>query len=890
MRILTSPWWRAPFQLLRRPGVALSLIAATFVAALPAAAAPLFLGTAQSATVNDQVANSCPNVSGVTVGSYLFNSDPDEVGKLADRVKTDITKLPNIGPATTTVYQSRLPVIGLPKDDPANHPWPITLMARDGFQDHIKVLERADKTGPMSVWVPDDIASSWHVEPGDTISIGSDVKTQVTVGAIYKNMNVGHVDRFWCSTRPLFQGQILAENGQPSLLLGDLKTVLTVFHQEVSFSQAPTVTFESALVNPAPSPELARKTTNTLRRDTPTLIDAFQLKDEFGGTDRATITSRLPLFMTRAGLVEHTLRMPIYAVSGAGVLVGLLVLGAATVLWARRREHELAVLAVRGTAPVALGFKAILESLPAIIVGAGIAVLAARWLVLDIGPAGSLSADAQRFGLVSTGVVAAAAVLTVLVVATRRARRLTDTTPHLHRRHRLAAVPWELLIFAAAWVLWQQMSGDLEAQDGQLAVGGTVVSLPPRTLVIPIMLIIGTSLLAARLVAAWLRWRGAKRTPRGDARYLARRRLGREPVVAALLLAIAAIPAAVAGFAATAAGSVQTTIESKALAATGTDIVVRTDAATQVPADIARIGPSTLVLRTDGIQVGKFQTTLLGVDPEEFKKVVTVGPEVAGPKFDATLDEMAAQTPDDSVITVLASAPIQAGPTDLVSSTKTVHVNVVQVANLPASINNLPVVIVSRSAIGDQIFGGAASPQIWVHTANTAAVQAAALANQDLSLSGISIAKDLYADTLFEPITYIFEYFVAIALLTGLVVAVGLLLYLESRTVAHRRAYIMLRRMGMRPRTHRTALLLELCTALGLGLAVAAATVGTVAFFLRTSFDVNPDKAPGTILSVSVPAMVVIAASVAVTAIGAALFGHARVTRAKPAEVLRDAV
>ena len=118
MRILTSPWWRAPFQLLRRPGVALSLIAATFVAALPAAAAPLFLGTAQSATVNDQVANSCPNVSGVTVGSYLFNSDPDEVGKLADRVKTDITKLPNIGPATTTVYQSRLPVIGLPKDDP----------------------------------------------------------------------------------------------------------------------------------------------------------------------------------------------------------------------------------------------------------------------------------------------------------------------------------------------------------------------------------------------------------------------------------------------------------------------------------------------------------------------------------------------------------------------------------------------------------------------------------------------------------------------------------------------------------------------------------------------------------------------------------------------------
>ena len=88
-------------------------------------------------------------------------------------------------------------------------------------------------------------------------------------------------------------------------------------------------------------------------------------------------------------------------------------------------------------------------------------------------------------------------------------------------------------------------------------------------------------------------------------------------------------------------------------------------------------------------------------------------------------------------------------------------------------------------------------------------------ADTSLAISRITIAKDLYADSLFEPITYTFQYFVAIALLTGLVVAVGLLLYLESRTVPHRRAYIMLRRMGLRPRTHRAALLWELSIALG---------------------------------------------------------------------------
>jgi putative ABC transport system permease protein len=890
MRILTSPWWRAPFQLLRRPGVALSLIAATFVAALPAAAAPLFLGTAQSATVNDQVAGSCPNVSGVTVQNYLFETEPAQVLKTADTVTAEITTVPNIAPANTTVYQSRIPVVGLPKGDPDSRPWLITLMSRNGFQDHIKILEKADVTDPMSVWVPDDIAASWHVGPGDKIAIGSDNKTEVTVAAIYKNMNVGHVDRFWCSVRPVFQGNILAENGQPSLLLGSLQTVLAVLNSETSFSQAPTVTFESPLRNPAPSPELARATTRTLTRKTPELLDAFEIPTQYGGSQRATITTRLPLFMSRAGLVERTLRVPIYAVSGAGVMVGLLVLGAATVLWARRREHELAVLAIRGSAPLSLGFKAVLESIPAILIGAAVAAVAARWLVLQVGPAGTLSGDAQRVGLWSTTAVAAAAVVTVLIVATRRARRLTDTTPHLHRRNRLAAVPWELLIFAAAWVLWKQMGGDLISSDGGLAVGGTVISLPPRTLVIPIMVIVASSLLAARIVAGWLRWRGLKRAPKGQARYLARRRLGREPVVAALLLAIAAIPAAVAGFAATAAGSVQTTIEAKALAATGSDIVVRTGSEVPVPTDIARIGPATEVLRTDGIYIGKFQSSLLGVDPEEFKKVVTVGTQVAGPDFASVLDRMAAEGPSSPAITVLASAPVAPGPADLVSAYKTVHVNVVQVRNLPGVVNNLPVVIAARAAVGDEIFGGAASAQIWVHTHHTAAVQAAALGNRDLDVKGITIASDLFADTLFEPITYIFQYFVAIALLTGVVVAVGLLLYLESRTVAHRRAYIMLRRMGLRPRTHRVALLLELSTALGLGLLVAAGTVAVIAFFLRTSFDVNPDKAPGAILSVSIPALSVIVGIVFVTAIGAALFGHARVARAKPAEVLRDAV
>ncbi len=897
MRILNSPWWRAPFQLVRRPGVALSLIAATFVAALPAAAAPLFLGTAQSATVNSQVADACPNVSGVTVSSSLFNANPGDVKLAASNVASQIARIPNVAPALTTVFQIKIPVIGLPSNDPTAHPWLTTLMSRDGFQDHIKILAKADNPGPMSIWVPDDIAATWHVEPGDRITIGSGM-TPVTVAAIYKNMNVGHVDRFWCSVRGVFQGNILAETGQPSLLLGDLDTVLTVLNASRSSYPAPMAVFESPLVNPAPSPELASRTTSELSRRTSDLIDAFRVTNTYpggtravyGGGTRAGVSSHLPLFMSRAALVERTLKVPIYAVSAAGALVGLIVLGAATVLWARRREHELSVLAVRGAAPLALGIKAVLEAIPAVLIGGGLSVLAARWLVIQVGPAGTLSEQAQIVGVWSTAGVIGAAVITIALVATRRARALTDTTGHLHHQHRLLGVPWELLIFAAAWVLWARMGGDLISSDGGVAVGGTVVSLPPRSLVIPIMLIVASSVLAARVVAVWLRRSGTRGNPRGHARYLARRRLAREPVIAALLLAIAAIPAAVAGFAATAAGSVQTTIESKALAAVGADIVIRTGTETPVPADIAAIGPATAVIRTNGVYVGRYQAVLLGVDPEQFKKVATVGSRVAGPAFGKTLDRMSRETAATATPTILASAPIEAGPADLVSADQTLHVNIVRVDNLPAAENNLPVLIASRSVVGDGIFGGAASPQIWVRTPHTAQVQAAALGNKDLDVTNISIASDLYADTLFEPITYMFQYFVAIALLTGLVVAVGLLLYLESRTIAHRRAYIMARRMGLRPRTHRAALLLEMCTALGAGLAVATGTVVLICYAMRTSFDVNPAKAPGTVLAVSIPAISAIVGSVLVTAVAAALFGHARIARAKPAEVLRDAV
>lgn len=885
MRILNSPWWRAPFQLLRRPGVAISLVAATFVAVLPAAAAPVFLGTAASATVNDQVADNCPSTSGALVHDQFYPQNTSDAHQQIAAVSSALATVPNLTPMQTTFYHVREYVQGLPKDAPASKPWFITVMSRDGFQDHVQVLEKADVPQHMSVYIPDDIAKAWKVHAGDTINIASDGNSvPVKVAAVYKNMLVGNPEPYWCSVTAVFQGSYWADSGQPSLVLADADTALTIMADTRATA---TAMYESSLKNPAPSPDLAARTVAGLSKVVPSI-------SEIGGpasydTQSMALSTSLPLFRTRAKLVSNTLTPPVYAVSAAGVLVGLLVLGASTLLWARRREHELTVLAVRGASPVSLGFKAVLETLPAILIGAVLSVLAARWIVSSIGPSGTMSPDAIRVGEESAAIVTAAAALVVLFVAVRRSRQLTDSTTHLHGRRRLAAAPWELLLLAAAFPIWTQMGGNLVNNGGDdLNTGGVVVQLPPRTLVVPILVIVSVSIFVARMVALYLSRRGLKRTPKAHGRYLAWRRLGREPMVAATLLAIAAVPAAVAGFGALAAQSVQTTIVSKAVASVGADVVMSVSTDSKVTSAVRGYGPATLVQRSDGVQVDGLQSSLLGVDPEEFKKVATVGSELAGSTYDDTLDTMARQK--SGTVTVLASSPISGGTQTLTSLEGSLKVNVVHVDMLPAQYSGYPIIIANIKDVPPAFFNGTKT-QIWSHTSDVDGVQAAARADtKDIDITGVNVAKDSYAGTLFQPITYTFEYFVAIALLTGIVVAVGLLLYLESRTVAHRRAYILLRRMGLKPRTHRAALLWELCGALGLGLLVAAGTVAALGFGLKNSFDVNPSKEPGTVLAVPAPTLMMIIGCVVLTAIGAALFGHARVARAKPAEVLRDAV
>jgi putative ABC transport system permease protein len=194
-------------------------------------------------------------------------------------------------------------------------------------------------------------------------------------------------------------------------------------------------------------------------------------------------------------------------------------------------------------------------------------------------------------------------------------------------------------------------------------------------------------------------------------------------------------------------------------------------------------------------------------------------------------------------------------------------------------------VLVPRSAAGE--LAGLGRPELWVR--GDADQILAEVAAAELPIRWIYSADANYENTLWEPLTYTFDYLTALSLLTGVVVLVGLLLYLEAQTPLRRRAYVLVRRMGMSRGSHRRALLGELALPLLVGLLGGVAmTAGIIAAIGRT-FDVNPANLPNTVLDVPYPALAAIGVMAVVVGIAAVTYAQARIARAQPSEVLRDA-
>jgi putative ABC transport system permease protein len=587
-------------------------------------------------------------------------------------------------------------------------------------------------------------------------------------------------------------------------------------------------------------------------------------------------SSRLDHFVSRSDLVRDSLRPPVLPITAAGVAVGLLVVGAAGVFWALRRRRELTVLAAHGVPAAALGIKALAEALPALVVGSVAAWAAAVALVRRAGPSPVLDGDAVPRAAVAATAAFVVIIVVVAAIAAVRCRSLTDAV-HPHRRLRPLALPWELTLVAAGVALWYRLDDSREQTSEAF---GAVARIPAKLLVVPILVIVGVAAFGCRLGTRWLRRRAVRprstrRASRRPAAFLAARRIAREPTIAAALAAATAVPIALAAYGATVTGSVQATLAAEARLFVGADVVLTLTEPAPIPPALA--GRATEVLRVNAAAVGGIQTDLLLVDPGTFGHVAFWDGQPGGRSLAEVTQLLAGGG-------AVAARPVQGGEQPLkYLGQELTRVDVTSVEVLPAARGGYPTTLIARDRLD---LADRGTPQLWVRGDADQVLRAAHAAG--LPLAWAHVAEELYANTVFAPLTYTFAYLAALSLLTGMITLVGLLLYLESRAPVHRRGFALMRRMGLREASHRRALALELTTPLLTGLAGGTAIAACLVAPLVPEFEVNPYLPPGTVLAVPLPAILGTATAVALIAVIAIGYAQRRLGRASPGEVLRD--
>ncbi|HKD97122.1 MAG TPA: FtsX-like permease family protein, partial [Micromonosporaceae bacterium] len=594
----------------------------------------------------------------------------------------------------------------------------------------------------------------------------------------------------------------------------------------------------------------------------------------------AGAAAELGTFITRAKFTGSATIPGIAPITLAGVLIGLLMVAAAAVFWVLRRSRELTILSARGIGAGALGLKAVIEALPALVIGAAGGWAVAVTLVRAAGPTPLITGDAPRTAAYLAAATLVAGALVVGVTAALRCRSLAD----VHRRHgpRVLRRPWELLLLAGAPVAWHFMSSATAIQDN---VAGVVVHVPARLLVVPLMVIIGAAAFAGRLTVVWLRRRTRNASPRSSALYIGLQRIAREAAIVVLLAGATAAPIALAAYGGTVTRSVGASVDAEAEMHVGSDVVVNVPKGTQIPASLA--GQATLVSRINGLILNGVQTDILSVDPETFAQGAYWDAQINGETMNQMIAALRRPTTAAEPYPAIGSAGTPTGQqTVAYVNLPPVSYDVNDVPVLPAAQGGYPVMIVSAASFSPDY--PAVFHQIWVR-GDPVKIRAE-LVKANVPITRISSSDDLFVDTLYDPLTFTFEYLTALSLLGGLVTMVGLLLYLEARTPRHRRSYVMFRRMGLRARTHRAALLIELGIPLTAGLIGGLALAAALAKALSSNFDVDVALPPGTILSVPVTVVAGIAIAVLVLATGAASYAQARIGRANPSEVLRDTV
>jgi putative ABC transport system permease protein len=371
------------------------------------------------------------------------------------------------------------------------------------------------------------------------------------------------------------------------------------------------------------------------------------------------------------------------------------------------------------------------------------------------------------------------------------------------------------------------------------------------------------------------------------AAYLAGRRgRGGGARLALLLVAASALSIGVLVYAATLTLSVRATLEAKARTFVGSDVAVEgfTRGAV-IPADL----DATVVDRYEEVLVGGRPVMMLAIDSATFVRGAFWDDSLADEPLDRVVGDLApgpAGTPVPVVVVGRTlpdrfafdlflgaqgrSERFQAQVTERVRAFPGMRAN--------------PLVVVDRRALAG--LDPARETLLWARGEREQVL--AALDRADVRVVGVvTDARDVLDVSSFLATAWTFGFLQALGVLTGLITAGGLLLYLETRQRSRRAAYALSRRMGLSRAAHLGSLLAEVGGTLLGGLAIGVGLSYVAARLVYLRLDALPTVPPVPLLRTPVLALAGTAVAVLAVTWLAAWMAQRSADRTNLAEVLR---
>jgi putative ABC transport system permease protein len=898
---LLSPQNRkAPIALVHHRSALVAVALSAFLVALAAASAPFVTTATASAALKNKLVDLAPLATGLQIENRL-EAVPTE-GELARAAERRL----RAAQALSDALHLERPVFTVEATPPlavlnGNGDARLRLMARSGALGHVKVLARTSGDG---VWVSDLTARSTGLELGGTLRLqysglgqdptqyGARGSTTRTVGlrvkGIYRALDGSAPDAYWAN----FLDEILPRGVDPPppqryvfMSFRDLYRTTAALSAVRKFREGgrtvragfgPQLTTVNELAVAQHGLTLARA--HTLTRDFDTLehtLGRSALGRDLGCAlpGRATATGRARLVCSMSSSLSAAVTLadanadavsPVVALlSGAGIGITLAVAGAAGVFLVRRRRAEAALLFARGEHVGAFAARSLVEMLLPTLLGAGAGFGAALGLTGLFAPAGSIDGHTVGAAVTHAALVACVGLMLASAAAGVVFLHLFDTGTV--QRRWLRWLPWELpLLAVGGWLLHYWLTG------GGVARSATGSGAHPTlaVFVLPLVLVAAVAGLATRAVRLILQTRPERGARLPTPLFHAVRRASAARALLTALLVVAAVSFGAYFYAEALTASVARSVDEKASIAYGGDvqgIVSDTQALPRrFPYPLTRIVYANQVA-TIGDAAGA-AADVMTVDPATLPSVMYWYSDW-GSDPRPRLDELA--TPSGPLPAIVTSAvPLDTKAIWLEGVRLPIRV-LSRVSSFPGMSVGVPLVVVAQGSLDAAARRahllkplGVTQTYVWAKGPSRKVVRA--LEVPPIQASFVTSGDEFRNDPDVLLATRTFTYLRLIAAAAGVLVFVGLLLYLQARQRSQAVASALTARMGLRPGAETISLAVELASIASFAALLGGLVALLTAIPIVGHVDPLPDNPP-------VPPPVIPVAAIVLAAVGVLL-------------------